>query len=267
MTILILDNDQRSINKICTLLEDTEYKTKIATNFEDAVKYLYSDLSIALILIEIDLPDQAGYKLLKFLKSNLRFSEIPAIINSKNADNKTVIKCIEHGAKEYMIKPINEDSFIGKIKHVLDMGKGKVLVVCNDKVVLNIFIRTLTRESYKVFSCQSAEEAVEFLKEQKTDYIISELELPEMSGLDLLVILKDKYPQIPVIIAMENNSSLSEDDIIASGADSYIKKPYNNTELIHKINSLKNIKKKPSRSSKKNAELTRKMLSLGAGSK
>ncbi len=266
MTILILDNDQKTISKIKSLLEDTEYKTKIATNVDDAIKYLYSDLSISLILIEIDLPHEAGYKLLAFLKSNLRFSEIPAVINSKNADNKTVIKCIEKGAKDYMIKPINEDSFLTKIKNVLDMGKGKVLVVCNDQVVLNIFVRTLSRESYKVFTCDSGEEAVEFLKEKKTDYIISELNLPVMSGLDLLVILKDEYPQIPVVIAMENNSSLSEDDIIASGADGFIKKPYNNTELIHKINSLKNIKKKPARS-KKSAELTRKMLSLGVDSK
>lgn len=242
MTILLLDNDPKNIKSFTRYLEENKYKVKIAVDYNEAIKHLFSDLSISLIITEIGFLENDGFMLLNFLKENLRFSEKPVVVCSSNLDNEKVTQAVRLGVKAFLVKPVKSEGLLEKIKEVLDLGKGKVLVVSNDHVVSSIFTRTLAREGYNVLLSSSGEEAVELLKENKVDYLISEFELPEMNGLDLLVVLKDEHPEIPVIIALESNSSLSEDEVIAAGADSVIKKPYNNTEIIHKIITLKQLK-------------------------
>ena len=72
MTILILDNDPKNIKSFTRYLEESEYKVRIAVDYNEAVKHLFSDLSISLIITEIGFPENDGFMLLKFLMSVVR---------------------------------------------------------------------------------------------------------------------------------------------------------------------------------------------------
>jgi DNA-binding NtrC family response regulator len=73
---------------------------------------------------------------------------------------------------------------------------GIVLIVDDDANLLESIRRTLRREPYSVTTCQSGEEALSLLKTLNVDVIVSDREMPGMSGLDLLRLVRDRYPAV-----------------------------------------------------------------------
>ena len=86
----------------------------------NAVK-LAIDYKPDLILLDLDLPDIHGNKVIKLLQSEPRTVEIPVIILSADALTKQIKQLMEAGAKDYLTKPLNVveflkvvDGFLGK---------------------------------------------------------------------------------------------------------------------------------------------------------
>src|SRR3970040_3155132 len=78
------------------------------------------------------------------------------------------------------------------------MSTRKVLIVDD-----NINMSSLLGDILEVFQCQSTqandgEEALRLLKEEEFDLVITDMRMPKMSGLDLLKVVKDNYPKLPV---------------------------------------------------------------------
>lgn len=108
----------------------------------------------------------------------------------------------------------------------------KILVVDDDKMILEAIAHHLGSEGYEVITATNGLQALEMAQNKKLDLIISDIMMPDLSGLSLLSMLKQFYfNKIPVIII----SSLDKSDIILSslglGADDFMAKPINFREL------------------------------------
>ncbi|MBA3706293.1 MAG: response regulator transcription factor [Bacteroidetes bacterium] len=108
----------------------------------------------------------------------------------------------------------------------------KILVVDDDKMILEAISHHLSAEGYEVITATNGLQALEMAQNKKLDLIISDIMMPDLSGLSLLSMLKQFYfNKIPVIII----SSLDKSDIILSslglGADDFMAKPINFKEL------------------------------------
>lgn len=117
----------------------------------------------------------------------------------------------------------------------------KILVVEDDQVLLETMRFKLEKEGYEVEKAIDAGEALRVMGQHKVDLIISDIMMPNISGLSLLNMLNEFYrDKTPVIIV----SSLNKADIINSaiglGAYDFIVKPINFNELTQKINHLLN---------------------------
>lgn len=71
---------------------------------------------IRLIVIDLKLSEIDGMNILKFLKTNSRYSKIPVIIFSATSNQKTIDEAYKNGANGYFVKPVNHAEFIEKIK-------------------------------------------------------------------------------------------------------------------------------------------------------
>src|SRR5438105_1049621 len=108
----------------------------------------------------------------------------------------------------------------------------KILVVDDDKMVLEAITHHLTLEGYQVITAENGLQALELAQNEDLDLIISDIMMPDLSGLSLLSMLKQFYfNKIPVIII----SALDKSDVILSslglGADDFMAKPINFREL------------------------------------
>ncbi|RJQ23181.1 MAG: response regulator [Nitrospiraceae bacterium] len=110
-----------------------------------------------------------------------------------------------------------------------------ILVVDDDQYVLESISKLLTAYGYDVVSCRSGEEALSRLVKENVKLILTDVKMPGISGVDLLALVHDADPKMPVILM----TGFAELDMaigaIKKGAFDFITKPYNPEYIIHSI--------------------------------
>lgn len=110
-----------------------------------------------------------------------------------------------------------------------------VLVVDDDMYVLESVVALLNQFGYSVIPCHNGEEALQKMQNSEFDAILTDIKMPVMSGIELLEIIHNLNPDIPVILM----TAYAELDIaveaIKKGAFDFIIKPYKPTYLLHAI--------------------------------
>lgn len=119
-------------------------------------------------------------------------------------------------------------------------GRAKILIVEDDRfsqTILNLFLS----RNYDTDIVENGVEAIELLQEkQLPQLIISDLNTPEMNGLELLQYVKENplYKAIPFVILCGDDSVQQKQLCLASGATAFVLKPFNPIELGDLLNSL-----------------------------
>ncbi|MDQ3191744.1 MAG: response regulator transcription factor [Bacteroidota bacterium] len=108
----------------------------------------------------------------------------------------------------------------------------KILIVDDDPFILETLSRILKADGFDVLTASDGVKAIDLLEEKQFDLVISDIMMPNMSGLGLLKILTEHYfNKTPVILI----SSLDKSEIILAalnmGADDFVLKPLNFLEL------------------------------------
>lgn len=240
MSILIVEDDPVTLLTINKILIKNEYETLTAKSVKEAIAILESKSSIKLIISDIMMPEADGFELLKFRQSFLRLREIPVLLCSALGDSGSVTKGISMGANDYLVKPIQKEILLKKIKNLLGSAVKTILLVDDEELMLNVLSNIIERQGYKSIKAKSAEEALEVMKSSYIDLIISDIVLPQMNGLELLVTIKEKNSNIPIILITGHSGKYKKVDAIAAGADEYFAKPFRNIEILRKISSLIN---------------------------
>ncbi len=109
MSILVVDDLDDSRNAITTLLMANGFENLLeAANGADVLSLLDSGREIDLVLLDIRMPGIDGRRVLDHMKSRAELKSIPVIMVTAVDDFESVIECIEHGADDHLIKPVNE---------------------------------------------------------------------------------------------------------------------------------------------------------------
>ncbi|MBU1041001.1 MAG: sigma-54 dependent transcriptional regulator [Proteobacteria bacterium] len=113
-----------------------------------------------------------------------------------------------------------------------------ILVVDDDKNILQVLEARLAFAKYKTLTARSAEEAVEVLAAQPVDLVVSDVKMPGMGGVGLLREVLAQWPQVPVILLTAYGSIPDAVSTIRSGAADYLTKPFDGHQLLAKIADL-----------------------------
>ena len=117
-----------------------------------------------------------------------------------------------------------------------------ILVVDDDKAFTDIIALILSREGNRVATASSAEEAMAMLsKETSPDIVISDVEMPGMSGFDLVRIMQEnpKQRHVPVMLMSARRVSAADRvDGLSLGSDDYLLKPIVPQELIARVRAV-----------------------------
>jgi CheY-like chemotaxis protein len=77
--------------------------------------------------------------------------------------------------------------------------RNRILVVDDEEVIRELFTRLLQKEGYEVATAENGFDALLKLKELKPDVIISDLNMPKMSGFEFLSVVRRRFPEVSVI--------------------------------------------------------------------
>lgn len=116
------------------------------------------------------------------------------------------------------------------------MDKGKILVVDDDAFFRVLCSDILTEGGYTVKTASNGAEAISVIDESQFDVVITDLVMPDMSGLEVLQRSKQHNTLTDVIVITGHGSMESAINALKNGASDYIIKPLNADELLHTVN-------------------------------
>ena len=117
----------------------------------------------------------------------------------------------------------------------IDKKEKKILVVEDDLSVLEIVSQTLQAENYQVKKATSADEAIEKLKSYRPHLVLTDNDMPGLSGLEMLKRLRQEQNYVTLIFLSARTDSQFVTDALKSGADDYIRKPFRLNELSARV--------------------------------
>lgn len=104
--------------------------------------------------------------------------------------------------------------------------KPKILLVDDNEVFLELFLSLSDAENLDIITSNSAKSAVDILNNEQVDLIISDIQMPGMSGIELFKATQDLYPHIPVILITAYGSTAEAIRAVKQGAFHYFEKPF-----------------------------------------
>ncbi len=109
MSILVVDDLEDMRTHVITLLECAGFENLLsARDGAEAVTLLESGRGVDLVLLDIYMPEMSGYEVLARLKANEQLRSIPVIMITAVEEFDSLIRCVERGAEDYLIKPVTE---------------------------------------------------------------------------------------------------------------------------------------------------------------
>jgi len=116
------------------------------------------------------------------------------------------------------------------------MSKGKILVIDDEDIVLISCKRALLPEGFEVKTAQNGIEGLKMIEEERFDLVFTDLKMPDIDGIEVLRIIKQRWPETGVIIITGYQTVNSAVAAIKLGAYDYIEKPFTPDGIINAVN-------------------------------
>ena len=115
-TVLVVDDDARNIFALSSLLEQRGMKVLTATNGRDALSVVASTPNLAIVLIDIMMPEMDGYQVIGALRRDPGRKRLPIIALTAKAMKGDREKCLEAGASDYLAKPVDTEQLLATLR-------------------------------------------------------------------------------------------------------------------------------------------------------
>ncbi len=234
--ILVLEDEKDIATLLSLLLEQQNFKVTTCSNSNDA-KQLLEENQFDAITVDIRLPEQDGLSFVKEVRSKETGKCIPIIIISAEAElnkNKTpsALRIID-----WIDKPINTEHLNKALQQAITKSPNHQTTILHieDNSDLIEMMSGLLANKAVVIHAESVQSAKEKIASETFDLIILDIGLPDGSGLDLIPLINEKKPLVPIIIF---SAQVVEADIINQVDAALVKSKISNEELVDVIKKL-----------------------------
>jgi CheY-like chemotaxis protein len=114
--VLVVDDDARNIFALTTMLENQEMKVINATNGRQAIELVMEQADIAVVLMDIMMPEMDGYQTMQEIRKDPKFGALPILALTAKAMKGDRDKCLAAGASDYVAKPVNTNELLSQLR-------------------------------------------------------------------------------------------------------------------------------------------------------
>jgi two-component system KDP operon response regulator KdpE len=114
------------------------------------------------------------------------------------------------------------------------MAGRRILVVDDEPQITRVLRTTLSSHGYEIRVANDAEAALDVFSDWPPELIITDLSMPNMTGIDLTRKIRQKSP-VPIVVLSVRGEERSKIDALDAGADDYVTKPFNMNELLARV--------------------------------
>ena len=114
--VLVVDDDARNIFALSIVLEDRSMEVLSATNGRQAIELVRNTSDLAVVLMDIMMPEMDGYQTMREIRKIPQFRMLPIVALTAKAMKGDREKCLEAGASDYIAKPVNTDELLALLR-------------------------------------------------------------------------------------------------------------------------------------------------------
>jgi two-component system, sensor histidine kinase and response regulator len=163
--ILVVDDNTKNIQIIGQILLSRKYNISFATGGAEAIEMITAQPAFDLILLDILMPEISGFEVCERIKKHERSRNIPIIFLTAKSDKESVVKGLNLGANDYVIKPFDADELLLRVKTQIDLKKQR------EKLEdLNRYLSEEVME--KTAEIREANEKLSMLEKAKSNFLI-----------------------------------------------------------------------------------------------
>jgi CheY-like chemotaxis protein len=115
-TALLVDDDARNIFALSSVLERHGMRVLTATTGREAIALVESTPDLAIVLMDIMMPEMDGYQTMEVIRQKPAFRRLPIIALTAKAMKGDREKCLEAGASDYLAKPVNTEQLLTALR-------------------------------------------------------------------------------------------------------------------------------------------------------
>lgn len=197
-----------------------------------------------LIISDVEMPRLNGLELCRKLKENPATRAIPVVIMSSLDGDSEIDRGFQVGAAAYISKtdaPSQLSEVIDRIlKKAAFQRERTVLVVDDSFTIRKLVEKGLSEAGFQVVSAKNGKEALEVMRGRKPDLILSDIDMPEMNGVEFCkaVHADPDLVLIPFVIMSANSQRAMVRRMLQRGVAAYLVKPFNLEQLVATIEKL-----------------------------
>ncbi|PHR72061.1 MAG: REC domain-containing diguanylate cyclase [Arcobacter sp.] len=243
LKVLLLEDSQNTIVTLEKEIKKTfdNIEVLVARTYKEALKnILKHGEDINLALLKHNILHRSDATLLDVLdvnniKSIIICHDIENIPTDLVFEQDSVIDCIIQYDELEIKNIVNAASRFLKNIHK------NILIVEDSKIQLSVLTKILEKMNLNVTAAHDGLEALEIIKnsDKKFELILTDYNMPNMDGMELTLKIRAKYDkdEVGIIILSSNNEPEISVQFLKMGANDFINKPYNETEVLTRINS------------------------------
>jgi two-component system cell cycle response regulator len=253
-TVLVVEDNDLNKKLVKTLLTISNYHCLEAGSAEEGIRLAKSHRP-DLILMDIELPGMDGLTATRIIRNDHGTREIPILALTAYAMDGDEAKAREAGCDGYITKPFEVRVFSETVHRHLSMrptlspsgktaGGHRILIVDDEPLNVKLTGARLASKGYRIFSASDGNQALEIVHRERPDLILLDIMMPGRDGYEITRILKQhpEYQDIPIILVTALDGEDDKKRGLDAGADEFLNKPVNYTELEARVLSLIRLK-------------------------
>jgi CheY-like chemotaxis protein/signal transduction histidine kinase/HAMP domain-containing protein len=115
-TVLLVDDDSRNIFALSSVLERRGMNVLTATTGSEAIVLIEETPALAIVLMDIMMPEMDGYQTIEKIRQNREYRRLPIVALTAKAMKGDREKCLEAGASDYLAKPVNTEQLLSVLR-------------------------------------------------------------------------------------------------------------------------------------------------------
>jgi CheY-like chemotaxis protein/signal transduction histidine kinase/HAMP domain-containing protein len=115
-SVLLVDDDSRNIFALSSVLERRGMSVLTATTGSEAIELIEATPDLAIVLMDIMMPEMDGYQTIEKIRENPAYRRLPIVALTAKAMKGDREKCLEAGASDYLAKPVNTEQLLSALR-------------------------------------------------------------------------------------------------------------------------------------------------------
>lgn len=237
LSVLLVDDSELIHRHTLPILRAEGYHVVEAWNGAQALE-LCAAQRFDLILTDVEMPELDGWEVCRRIKSDPKTEHIPVVICSSLGAASHLEKGFDLGADEYLVKPVIPEELISRLQSLLASKllsqRERLLVVDDSAAIRHLVSDCLKRQGFRVTTAVDGQDGFEQAQAEKFELILTDYDMPRMTGFELVVALRrsEQTRDIPIVMLTARDTTRDQAQMRAAGLNSYLVKPFGTDKCI-----------------------------------